>query len=549
MAKPQNRNKEALGIAVVALAAVFFIACHETDRPSGDDDNGTSASDEPDGSNASDSDQDTDFPGMAIPATCEDAVLNPTSVGCEFFMADLDNFDQADSETYAVVVSNPQNDQEANVVVTAGIEGEIFTTTLAPGQLQVIDVACASGCLVPPHEIQIQGLAKAAGFRLTSDVPVLAYQWNNYGIGDLYSTDASLLIPRTSLDGAYIVAAWGDGLDSDYRSTVTVVGIEDRTSMTFIPPVDVPQMGGVGPYTAGSETAPVTLDAFDVISLSPATLDADLTGTVVKADKPVVVFGGHACALVPNKDYQACDHVEEQILPLAAWGTSAVLARHAPRTDCSAVRDMVVWRVIAGADNMHVTFDPPAPSPADAEHHFTQQGEVLEFLAPGDYYAEGVFESPEDPEKPGAPFLAYQMMMGASYANCYFNQYDREGDPMMLQAPPAGQFLDRYVFNTDNVFDFANDHIIIVRPSGAKVALDCKGVIPDSSFAPVGSSDWEVARIFIDNPENTTGCTDGAHLLAATAPVGLSVVGTAAWISYGYLGGVGLKPINPVVVK
>jgi hypothetical protein len=121
------------------------------------------------------------------------------------------------------------------------------------------------------------------------------------------------------------------------------------------------------------------------------------------------------------------------------------------------------------------------------------------------------------------------------------------GDPMMLQSPPAGNYLDRYVFTTDNLFDFDYDHIIIVRPAGAYVALDCLGLIPDSEFTEVGSSDWEVARIYIDDPLHTTGCEDGAHLLTASAPVGLSVVGTAWANSYGYMGGIGVKPINPVI--
>ena len=112
----------------------------------------------------------------------------------------------------------------------------------------------------------------------------------------------------------------------------------------------------------------------------------------------------------------------------------------------------------------------------------------------------------------------------------------------------AGQFLDRYVFNTDNVFDFDYDHIIVVRPTGVAVELDCMGVLPDTGFTAVGSSDWEVGRFFIDDPGNTTGCADGAHVLNADDQVGLSVVGTADANSYGYLGGVGVRAINPVPV-
>jgi len=49
-------------------------------------------------------------------------------------------------------------------------------------------------------------------------------------------------------------------------------------------------------------------------------------------------------------------------------------------------QDLVVWRVIAGTDDMRVTFDPPAPDPAGSEHYFAQQGDMLEFHAPANSY-------------------------------------------------------------------------------------------------------------------------------------------------------------------
>jgi hypothetical protein len=290
----------------------------------------------------------------------------------------------------------------------------------------------------------------------------------------------------------------------------------------------------------------MALDAFDVIAISPTLVDEDVTGTVVTADKPVAVFGGHSCAMVPNGAYWACDHLEEQLIPLSAWGTNSVLARYAPRHNCE-TEDLALWRIIAGAGDMRVTFDPPAPEPAGSEHEFSAAGEMLEFMAPGDCYAEGVFDAPADPDHPEAPFLAYQLMTGGEYANCYFTPYSREGDPFMLLSPPSGQYLDRYVFNTPVSYDFAYDYIVVVRPEGAMVAVDCLGLIPSSEFAPVGSSGWEAARIFIDDLDSPTGCEDGPHLLTASEPVGLSVVGTDFADSYGYLGGIGVKPINPVI--
>jgi hypothetical protein len=254
-----------------------------------------------------------------------------------------------------------------------------------------------------------------------------------------------------------------------------------------------------------------------------------------------VVFGGNSCDNVPDVAYCCCDHVEEQLLPLEAWGTATVLGRAAPRSTCSETADTTLWRIIAGADGMTLHFDPPYPQ--GDTHHFDQQGEYIEFQSASDHHVEGVLDDPPSSDEAGAPFFAYQMMNGAMYANC--GPAMDEGDPMMLQAAPAGQYLDKYVFNTDNVFDFDYDHIIVVRSAGVAVELDCVGTLDDALFSSAGVGGWEVGRFFIDDPGNTTGCLDGAHAISSTEPFGLSVVGTASYQSYGYLGGVGVRSINP----
>ena len=215
-------------------------------------------------------------------------------MGCEFYTADIDNFYSADDQIYAIVVSNPHDKTDANVLLEHGNTAETYQVTLVPGELHVIEASCISGCFVSPQEIQQQGIGEGKGFRLTSDVPILAYQWNPYGTSTM-STDASLLIPSTSLEGTiYYVAAWGYGGGSDDRSQITVVITEDNTTLTFTPSVDVPNQGGVGPFTAGIESDPIVLNKMDVISIAPTTAGIDLNGTRIDSDKPISVFGGHS---------------------------------------------------------------------------------------------------------------------------------------------------------------------------------------------------------------------------------------------------------------
>ena len=56
----------------------------------------------------------------------------------------------------------------------------------------------------------------------------------------------------------------------------------------------------------------------------------DLTGTKIEANKPLSVYSGHECAFVPFTTY-SCDHLLEQVLPTALWGTVYYVAPLATR--------------------------------------------------------------------------------------------------------------------------------------------------------------------------------------------------------------------------
>ena len=522
-----------------------------------DSDTDTDTDTDTDGDSDTDSDVDTDteYTGPAIPETCADAAQILTSVGCEFYPVDLNNIGSADGAPYAVVVSNPQeldSGSDAHVIIEdmRGVGNTLRTVpgmdvVLAPGDLHIFELTCTSGCPEQSTQIEGSGLAALSAFRITSDVPVLAYQWNPYGEG-LATTDASLLIPSTSLAEEYIGAAWNNGPPSTTeKAQLTVVGLEDGTQVFFTPTVATAAGTGVPAMTAGVESAPVNINRFDAAQIVPAVMDQMLTGTYIRATKPIAVFGGHSCAMVPDPSYYACDHVEEQLLPLVAWGSETVLARHEVRAGVTADVDQALWRIIAGAGDMTITFDPPVDG-VGASYSFVTQGEMLQFMSPIDHFATAILDNPPDPSEPEAPFFAVQIMTGRWYVGGTAYEW---GDPMMLLSPPAGQYLDRYVFNTDNQFDFSYDGIIIVRPTGVAVDLDCLGVIADAEFQQVGSSDWEVARVDIDNPTGVTGCVDGAHRIESEEPFGLSVVGEDFANSYGYLGGVGVRAINPIIIE
>jgi hypothetical protein len=515
----------------------------------GDGDTDTDIDADVDADTDTDTDADTDTSSYQVPATCAEAAAERSSLGCEFFAVDLDLTYYEDPEIFGIVVQNPQGAQSAQVTLENGAGQLLAEHTIAPGGVWVVDVACETGCLVPPAQVDGQGIGLGSGFRLVADVPVAAYQWNNHAPDDRVN-DATLLLPVAGLTGTYLGAAYTTmGMGTNSVSQLTVVATADNTSLTLIPTENIKELNGIGPLEADIETAPFNLDAGDVLTVAAQYASTnpypDLTGTAIQADKPVAVFGSMPQQRIPLAGFaDFADHLEEQTPPLATWGSETVLARFSPRRDCTADEDLAVWRVVAGADDMTVTFDPPLPD-VGAAHSFAEQGEWLEVLAPGDYHAVGELDNPPDPAHPEAPFLAYQLMTGYEYATCTISTKD--GDPMMMLAPPTGQFLRSYAFYTDTVVGYMWDEIIIVRPLGRTVELGCLGPLSNALFHQVGSSDWEVGRFFIDDPyPESDGCVEGANTIYANEPFGISVAGVGWCHSYGYLGGLGLAEINPL---
>jgi hypothetical protein len=162
-------------------------------------------------------------------------------------------------------------------------------------------------------------------YRLRSTQPVTVYQYEpiDYEIGGAFSftNDASLLLPDPHLDrqlprrlaqpldhpGPRTCPASTPSSPSDDDTTVTVTPSSTGASV----------YAGAGIKANG--TGQIKLNAGDVLEVFTKSTgqipDADLTGTLVTADKPVSVFGGHKCVQVPLGT-QACDRLEEAMLPI-----------------------------------------------------------------------------------------------------------------------------------------------------------------------------------------------------------------------------------------
>jgi hypothetical protein len=444
------------------------------------------------------------------PANCEDALELGSTVGCRFFAIDLDQAQFFEGQQFAVVVSNVQPALAAQVVVEEKQAGA-WVVVDGPVQVAALDLH------VFPLANKVQqgsGLAVGGSYRITSDVPIVAYQFNPLTMG-WWSSDASLLYPTVAWDTLAHVVGWGPGVGKAY---VTIVAGEDATHVEVQPTVGTASGPGVPPGIGGGVFS-LDLDEGDVAQVAVATDGTSLTGTRIEADKVIGVFTGHECAFVPGELY-ACDHLEEQLAGLRLWGTSFAASRVPPRHPNAP--EASLWQIYASEDDTTITLDAPIPvTGLPASPLVLDAGEMVEFFAggtpaaPGDFYVEA-----------DKPIAVFDYMTGWEHLG------EQIGDPAMLQLSPTEQFLERYVVLVPNQWSW--DFLVITRPVGVEIELD--GVpIDDAAFIP-SAGGWEVARMEVE---------DGVHQVLGAAGFSVAVVGYDLADSYAYMGGSGTGLINP----
>jgi hypothetical protein len=448
---------------------------------------------------------------LGIPETCAQAEDAASAVGCIFFSLDNDNLSSGETQPWGIVVSNVQEDAPASVVVEVK-NGNMWTNVAGPQVIAPLDLYT----FTPPDNHQEgSGLKPGGAYRVTSDVPVVAYQFNPIDGQSSYTTDASLLFPVPAYD--YIYQVLGYEVTIGYGSYVVVIGAVDNTMVTVTPSVTT--AAGVG-IPAGVPNVPfqVMLNEGDVAQIATEGAMQALTGTTIETDEdhPVGVISGTECT---NTGQGACDHMEEMLTGVRLWGQEFVAGRMPIRELGNP--EQTFWHIYASEDDTTVTIDasnnvtglPVGPQ-------VLQKGQQLELQVTGPINDPGDFHVVAD-----KPISVMAYLIGVASG---------EGDPAMVQMAPVQQFLPRYVVLVPNTW--INDYMVLTRLAGAQVQVDGM-LVPDNEFLPVGNGDYEVARLLVP---------DGVYTVDGLGdPCGVVVVGFDDYDSYAYLGGVGTSVINP----
>ena len=536
---------------------------------------------------------------------CALAADRRSNVGCEYWAVDLDNANVSESlnaaaQQFAVVVSNPQPDIPADVTVErddtqpgqANAPLVVAQATLAPLSLQVFRLGPREVDGSPPgtYNTGTHSALSRGGYRITSTVPIIAYQFNPLENLNVFSNDASLLKPVEALSttpdvltDSYVVLGWPQTIASsddpdtnfsetnpiDLRAFLTVVGTRPDTRVRLR---TATRIVGTGPRGASSVLAghggipevprggelEAVLQPFDVLNLETGGFDADFTGSVIAADRPVVVFSGSEASDAPMFTTLAtrrccADHLEEQLDPIRTSGREYVATVSPSRT--RAVVD-------AGA-NLRIVDQPEyfrviATSPAGATVHTTEpRYPVIEldgFAAFATLESTSHFMLSSD-----HPIMLESVSPSQEAAG--IPRGTPGGDPSSVVVPPIEQFRRNYVFLTPDKYRF--DFVRIIAEPAAVIVFDNRalGDLPGCTTAPADGltegergdlpPSWVVHTCQLSFPvfdPETGGMADGiqndhVHRVESDRPVGVIVNGFDSFVSYAYAGGTELMQI------
>lgn len=532
---------------------------------------------------------------------CQEARSQRSNVGCEYWAADLDNANldpvlNAAEQQFAVVVSNPHSDVSVRVQVYIDdtLPGEandpvlLVEQHIGPMNLRVFPLGPreVDGSIPGVRGSATHSALSRAAFRITSSVPVVAYQFNPLDNVNVFSNDASLLKPVEALNSpskqlrrAYVVLGWPQtiaitddpntsfgGEDGQaLRAFLTLVGTRPDTRVRVIPTARIVGAPGI-PETKPGEVLEMTLQPFDVLNLETDDFNADFTGTLVESDGPVVAFSGSEASDAPHFEdlsQRACcaDHLEEQLDPIATAGKLFVapvafnrsLAVASAGGDLGTVAMPEVFRVIAATE-------------AGARVRTTLEGQDAKFELEGLADFREITTSRDFLLESDEPVMLSNVSPSQQAAGVPNNFPG--GDPSFLIIPPVEQYRSDYVFLTPQFYAF--DFLRIMAPPSARIALDGEDVrrSPDCTAddqaglrqtMPKSARErfvvWRCQLSFpiIDpNASSPEGFlrdgdqNDGVHRVVSSEPVGVLVDGFDRNVSYAYAAGTELVHIVPI---
>jgi hypothetical protein len=478
---------------------------------------------------------------------CAEAERTRSNVGCEYWAAPLANTTELprDLFDFRVVVANP-NPAAVEVTVYRGAR-LVTRTTIIPGGVGEIGLPWIDEVSFPFEVNTWQSIvAEDGAYRVISSRPVIASQFNPFhysarGVFS-YTNDASLLYPAHTLGTEHFGAtvppfSTGAGPSATrFPGYLALIGTEDETHVEIVASGYIaPDRDGRWNAAAPGDTVVFTLDRGEVAQVAegippPCTperpgarpLDGtdvafacpepeyDLTGSEVRSNRPIAVFGGHGCAFVPVET-PACDHLETQLAPVTTWGTRFdTLPLIEPGSGAPNY-----LKIIAARDDTTVTVTPSAGGPVTLD-----RGEHVELRI-----TEGVSISATH------PIQVAQLLAGQ---HAVVPKLER-GDPALTALVPAEQYRRDYVLLMPSSYGPAfggQSFLLVSRTPGTDILLDDEPL--EATWTTLG--DRELAIVPVPGGIHRARTERGD-------PFGLIAYGLGSYTSYAYPAGLDLRVI------
>ncbi|GIV56049.1 MAG: hypothetical protein KatS3mg040_0817 [Candidatus Kapaibacterium sp.] len=391
---------------------------------------------------------------------------------------------------------------------------------------------------VPMPEAEESEVPLDLAVRIVADDPVSVYVYN----GKQVSSDGYLAIPVQSWGNEYIHLGWPDFREfRNWKGGFAIVAAYRDTRVSI--ELRKPNIGDHGITSARTEkgrrygaTWTVTLQpgqCYLVQGDGTTRGEFDLSGSIVRANKPIGFISYHQRTMVPSFDiFNGRDHMIEMIPPTSMWGRSYVSIEY----ERGGYGDF--FRVVALQDGTNIVC---------TTYDFRTKQKLEEFIMPG--LKRGEVRSLPDAglvvTGPGQATGVRGMSVWKSNKPFFLMQYSASAewdnnnmfDPFMIYVVPIEQYTKATIFQAPSnpAYSRHRFNLIVSADINDPEQKDLRSIkvdgVPVTTLAPdilgnrIPGTNFHYARLFVNN---------GAHLIEGNAPFGGYIYGWGSFDSYGW---------------
>jgi hypothetical protein len=354
--------------------------------------------------------------------------------------------------------------QETNVMVSAPIGSAPMFYHIAKDSVITIRLNFQN---IEMYESETQ---RRRAVEITAEQPVTVSGISSQTL----TTDGFSALPVTSWGKEYVVQSWPNDIymetqankgDFPRSSEFMIIASENGTIVDFAPRVKT--MRNIPPATMTR----IVLDKGDCYLVKSDTSygrgQGDLTGTIIRSDKPIGVYGGHVRTSIPLvlRELDSKNHLTEMLLPTSIWGTKYVTS---PFINAG-IGDF--FRIVGIKPNTQIKVSSSAGS-----NNYTLNNA-------GDFQTLSFIRTPLLIES-DQPISVVQYMSTSFGSDAGSQTFD----PCMVVLPPIERFIQQATFSVlggprDSTFQFQRNFINLICDQEATAVIVLDG-IPVLTKAP-----------------------------------------------------------------